>query len=146
MDEEGPRRYVGAASWTGWAAFAFGVFAVLGFAIAGLVFAQAPNWWSGSALTAVAAGLGGASAWLLVCGRAPRPAWWRAGVAGALAGVLLHPYYWLIAFSLTLELPSIANLLQGILFSLSVVGVITVPAGVLAGLSCRALASLRRVG
>lgn len=142
MSDAGAR--MRAMTLAGRAAVAFVVFSLVGFAVAGIVFAQAPNWWLGSAVAAVAAGLGGASAWLPVCGRAPRPAWWRAGVAGAFAGVLLHPYYWLISFTLSGDLPSAADLLHGVVFSLLAVGLITVPAGMVAGLSCRALASLGR--
>jgi hypothetical protein len=139
-----PNLEIARPSWTRQAASACGVFALLGFAVAGVVFAGAPRWWTGTATAAVAAGLGGASAWPLVCGRTARPPWWRAGVAGAVAGVLLHPYYWLLAGVGSGEVPTLAMVVEGSLLSLLVVGVITVPAGAAAGLCWRAAAFVRR--
>jgi hypothetical protein len=124
-------------------AVVLGVFTALGFATCVLVFWAAPAQWPGLVLAASAAGLGGATGWAAVCGRLSQPAWWRAALAGALGGVLLHPYLFLLVGCLSGEFLSPSDLLKGCLFSLLVVGVITVPMGILAALCCRALSLLR---
>lgn len=132
----------GRRSWVRQVMVAFGVFCGIGFAVAGLVFANAPNRWGGCFTAAAATGLGGAISWPLTCGRRTRPQWRRAVLAGGLTGILLHPFYWLIAGALSGEGLSPRQLVGSSLFSLLVVGVITVPAGALAGLCCRGVASI----
>lgn len=132
----------GRRSWAGQVALAFCVFGGLGFAVAGLVFAHAPNWGWGCIVAAAATGFGGAIAWPLSCGRRSRPQWRRAVFAGGLTGILLHPFYWLIAGALSGEGLTPRQVVESSLFSLLVVGVITIPVGVLAGLCCQGVASM----
>lgn len=113
------------------------VFTALGFATALVVFSH--ETWSSWALAGIAAGFGGVTGWAIACGRLGCPAWWRAAVAGLLAGVLLHPYYWFLAASTSYTDPSPSNILQGSLLSLMVIGVVTVPVGLGAALCCRGL-------
>jgi hypothetical protein len=116
-----------------------GVFTVLAFFTSIVVFDQAPNRWSGSVAPAGAAGIGGLIAWAAICGRTSRPGWGQAAAAGALAGVLLHPCFWLLGAMQAGQLICISDLVRGSMLSLLVVGIITVPAGVVAGLCCRLL-------
>lgn len=115
----------------------FVVYSLLGFATAAIVFAHAPARWSGSIVVAAAAGLAGVAGWAVVCGRCCRPAW-RAVLAGISGGVLVHPIYFLLVSIPCGGLLTLTELLQGTVFGLVVLGIITLPAGAVGALVSRA--------
>ena len=120
------------------------VFSLLGFATCALVFSQIPGRWTTSAIAALASSIGGVIGWAAICGRSSRPPWWRSAVAGALGGLILHPFWWLFAGLLKGDLLSLSELLLATTLSLLGAGYITLPAGLLAGLVCRALGRRQR--
>jgi hypothetical protein len=69
------------------------VFSVLGFLTAAMFFKD-----SQSRITAVAAGLSGVTASALVCGRRQTPSLGRTVLTGFLAGILVHPCFWILVY------------------------------------------------
>jgi hypothetical protein len=132
--------------WMAQFATAFLVFMIPGFVTAVMLFSP----WQTSFAT-LAAGLSGATAWILVCGRLRQLAWWRAVLGGALAGILVHPCFWFLA-SLSsrsfrpedsMPYPHDLGIYTNALGSFGNLGLFTVPAAIVAGLTYRAWADYR---
>lgn len=96
------------------------------------------------------AGLGGATAWTMVCGRLRQVAWWRAALAGAVSGILSPVYLcvgaWLVSLFFhwgeeTLSQPTqpIGEQISGFVVVLLFLMVYTIPVGLVAGFIYRAL-------
>jgi hypothetical protein len=115
------------------------VFAVFGGGCAALLFWQAPGLWSGTSSAALAAGMPGGLAWWALCSRQRRYSAWRWLAVGLLAGILCHPFYWVISAALSGELLPLGELLAGSELSFMIASVFTVPAGLVAAAACRGM-------
>jgi hypothetical protein len=126
-----------AAAWAEQITLVFCVFTPIAFVVGAYLFSDAPGFWLAAGVTGISAGLGGAMGWAIACGRLARPAWWRVLISGILAGLLVHPWFLFLGACISFQPISFRDLLTGWLFSLLVMGVVTLPAGVLAALCCR---------
>jgi hypothetical protein len=115
----------------------FCVFTPIAFAVSAYLFSNDQGVWLGAGVTGISAGLGGAMGWAIACGRLARPAWWRVVVSGILAGLLVHPWFNFLGACISSQPISLRVLLTGSFFTLLVMGVLTLPAGVFAALCCR---------
>src|SRR5262245_16096223 len=114
-------------------------FFLLGAATGLVLFQSAPRWLSGSIIAGGAAGLAGGLSWWATYSRNPPSHLWRFILAGIIAGIVCHPFYWFISGAAQGSLLPLSDLLFGSLFSCIVAGIVTIPAGIVAALLCRLL-------
>jgi hypothetical protein len=141
-----------AAAWAEQMTLVFCVFAPIAFAVSANWFSNAEGvWlmdgegvWLRAGVAGVSAGLGGAIGWAVACGRLARPAWGRVVISGMLAGLLVHPLYNFLVACISMEPISLGNVFSNSLFTVLVLGVVTLPAGVFAALCCRFFGQLKK--
>lgn len=117
--------------------YVFCIFAVLGTAVAYAVFGPAPASISGCLIAGIATGFAGIISWALICGVTRIPDRVIACCAGIVTGVLLHPIYFFLTSGLEGLFLSLKDLILGSCFSLLVIGIITIPAGIFASMLIR---------